>query len=164
MKTKQSNPCRTVREKWSNLAGSTLNRAFGSFLRKHIEHCPRCNRRLLNLHRVEWAILLTRSQPHSLDLLSRANTAALNMLKHSLRFAPKAERLREAKPEPGWIIRHNPALEKVFNAAACLLLLTLIKCGTTSFLNDVRQDGTKVMYNYYAKNLGQDMANDLMKS
>jgi hypothetical protein len=141
-----------------------LNRAFGVFLRSHIEHCPRCSQRLLNLHRVELAIRLTKSQPHSLDLLSRANTAALNMLKHSLRFAPKADKLRAARPEPGWIIRHSSAMEKVFNAAACLLVLTLVKCGTTSFLKDVHQDGTKVMYNYYAKNLGQDMANELMES
>jgi hypothetical protein len=143
---------------------SMLNRAFGSFLRNHIEHCPRCSRRLMDLHRVELAIHLTKSQTHSMDLLSRANTAALCMLKHSLRFTPKAEKLRTAHPEPGWTTRHSFILEKVFNVAACLLVLVLVKCGTTAFLRDVHHDGTKVMYNYYAKNLGQDVANDLMES
>jgi hypothetical protein len=164
MKTQNDNPCRAVRRKLSAALDSMLNRAFGVFLRSHIEHCPRCSRRLMSLHRVELAIQLTRSQAHSLDLLSRANTAALCMLKHSLRFTPKAEKLRAARPEPNWVIRHSSVLEKVFNVAACLFVLVLIKCGTTAFLKDVRRDGTKVMYNYYAKNLGQDMANDLMES
>jgi hypothetical protein len=44
------------------------------------------------------------------------------------------------------------------------MVLAMIKFGTTSFLKDVHQDGTKVMQNYYAKNLGQDTANDLMGS
>jgi anti-sigma factor RsiW len=164
MKTQNDNPCRAVRQKLSTALDSMLNRAFGAFLRSHIEHCPRCSRRLMSLHRVELAIQLTKSQTHSLDLLSRANTAALRMLKHSLRFAPKAEKLRAANPEPGWTTRHSFVLEKVFNVAACLMVLVLIKCGSTAFLKDVHQDGTKVMYNYYAKNLGQDIANDLMES
>ena len=164
MKTQNDNPCRAVRQKLSTALDSMLNRAFGAFLRSHIEHCPRCSRRLLGLHRVELAIRLTKSQTHSLDLLSRANTAALRMLKHSLRFTPKAEKLRVARPEPNWVIRHSSVLEKVFNAAACLLVLALIKCGTASFLKDVHQGGTKVMYNYYAKNLDQDTANELMES
>lgn len=164
MKTKQDNPCRAVRGKWSNLMDSMLNRAFGTFLRSHIEHCPRCSRRLMDLHRVEWAILLTKSQSHSCDLLGRANTAALHMLKHGLRFAPKADKLRAARPETSWLIGHGAMLEKVFNVAACLMVLAMIKFGTTSFLKDVRRDGTKVMHNYYVKNLGQDMANELMES
>jgi hypothetical protein len=164
MKTAQDNPCRAVRGKWSTMMDSMLNRAFGTFLRNHIEHCPRCSRRLMNFNRVEWAILLTQSQSHSCDLVARANIAALHMLKHGLRFAPKAEKLRAARPQPGWLIGHSAVLEKVFNVAACLLVLALIKFGTTSFLKDVQQDGTKVMHNYYAKNLGQEMANDLMDS
>jgi hypothetical protein len=163
MKTTQENLCRAVRGTWSNLMDSILNRAFGTFLRNHIEHCPRCSRRLMSLQRVEWAILLTKSQCHSSDLLGRANIAALGMLKHGLRFAPKADKLRIARPEPGWLIRNTAVLEKVFNVAACLLVLALIKFGTTSFLKDVQQDGTKVMHNYYAKNLGQDMADELME-
>jgi len=143
---------------------SLLNRAIGSYLRNHIEHCPRCSRRLMSLHRVEWAILMTKSQSHSSDLVARANTAALHMLKHGLRFAPKAEKLRAARPESSWLIRHSIGLEKVVNIAACLMVLAMIKFGTISFLKDVHQDGTKVMHNYYAKNLGQDMANDLMES
>ncbi|MBM4102824.1 MAG: zf-HC2 domain-containing protein [Planctomycetes bacterium] len=164
MKTQNDNPCRAVRQKLSAALDLMLNRAFGSFLRSHIEHCPRCSRRLMSLHRVELAIQLTKSQAHSLDLLSRANTAALCMLKHSLRFAPKAEKLRAANPEPGWTTRHSFILEKGFSVAACLMVLVLIKCGSTAFLKDVRRDGTKVMYNYYTKNLGQDVANDLMES
>ena len=164
MNTKQDNPCRAVRSKWSNMMDSLLNRAIGSYLRNHIEHCPRCSRRLMSLHRVEWAILMTKSQSHSCDLVARANTAALHMLKHGLRFAPKAEKLRAARPESSWLIRHSIGLEKVVNIAACLMVLAMIKFGTISFLKDVHQDGTKVMHNYYAKNLGQDMANDLMES
>jgi hypothetical protein len=117
----------------------------------------------MSLHRVEWAILLTKSQSHSCDLLGRANTAALHMLKHGLRFAPRADKLRAARPETGWLIGHSAALEKVFNVAACLMVLAMIKFGTTSFLKDVQQDGTKVMHNYYAKNIGQDMANELIE-
>jgi hypothetical protein len=86
------------------------------------------------------------------------------MLKHSLRFAPKATKLRAARPESGWLIRNSAVLEKVFNVAACLFVLALIKCGTTSFLKDIHQDGTKAMHNYYARNLDQNTANDLMGS
>ena len=132
MKTAQNDPCRAVRGKWSNRMDSIFNRAFGSFLRNHIEHCPRCSRRLMNLGRVEWAILMTKSQSHNADLVARANTAALHMLKHSLRFAPKAETLRAARPETGWFIRHSIGVEKVFNIAACLMVLAMIKFGTTS--------------------------------
>lgn len=164
MKTRTDNPCRTIRQKKSSLMDTICNRVFVSFLRRHIEHCPRCSRRLMDLNRVYWALLLTRTQSHRQDLLARANTAALHMLKHGLRNAPNAEPLLTAKPEPAWFIRNSAVLEKVFNVAACLLVVSMIKIGATSFLKNVHQDGTKVVHNYYSRNLGQDMADDLMKS
>jgi hypothetical protein len=141
---------------------SALNQIFGSFLRRHIDRCPRCSQRLIRVHRVNMAFALLKSSPHSVDLLKKANTAALNMLKHSLRFAPAAEKLRTARPKPKWTQRYGFVFEKALNAAACLLIVVLVKFGADSFLKNVREDGTKVMHNYYARNLGQEMADELM--
>ncbi|MEN6308196.1 MAG: hypothetical protein ABFD91_10605 [Anaerohalosphaeraceae bacterium] len=164
MKTSNTNPCKTIRQRLVGMVDSVLNRGWGSYLRNHIDHCPKCAERLVGLQRVEFAFLLLKSQPHRLDLLTRANTAALGMLKHQLRFAPRADMLRTANPEPHWTSRYGPGFEKILNVAACLLIIVLIKCGTTSFLKDIHKDGSQIMHNYYAKNLGQDIADELIET
>lgn len=164
MKTSNTNACKTIRQRLVGMADSVLNRMWGSYLRNHIHHCPKCAQRLVDLHRVEFAFLLLKSQPHRLDLLTRANTAALGVLKHQLRFAPRAEALRTANPEPHWTSRYSPGFEKMLNVAACLFIIVLVKCGTTSFLKDIYHDGSQIMHNYYAKNLGQDAADELIET
>ena len=46
----------------------------------HIAACPRCQKRLAATGRVELALCFMRMQPHTMELLSQANTAALKYL------------------------------------------------------------------------------------
>lgn len=130
-------------------------------LRDHIASCPRCQKRLLKLGRVELALQLLLSQPHSLTLLQEANMAALKMLGRRERFSSKADALRQATPQPDWTQRHTKRLEKLLGVAACLMVICLIKIGVFSSLKEIHDDGQTAMRNYYARNLDQETMGDL---
>ncbi len=124
-------------------------------LEGHIASCPRCRRRLADWGRVELALKLILTQPHSLTLLQRANQKALKMLSHRERFSPKAEALRQVAACPNWILRNSRLLEKVLQTAACLAVACLLKVGLVSFFTDIHEEGQKAVHNYYAAHLGE---------
>jgi hypothetical protein len=105
-----------------------------------------------------------KTQPHGLDLLRRANKQAVSVLKHSLRQEPKAEELKAGLP------RSKP-LEKVGkygkygfsigSLAACIAVLILMKIGLFSSVDTVHNKGRKVIKQYYARNVGQDLADEV---
>ena len=111
--------------------------------------------------KVELALSLLRMQPHQLDLLARANAAAIKMLKHSLRNAPKAARLRNACPEPKLMQRCGKYLMPGANAAACVAILALAKAGIFESVDKFQTQGTKAMHQYYAKHVGTEMADNI---
>jgi anti-sigma factor RsiW len=130
-------------------------------LRDHIASCPRCRQRIAKLGRVELALQMMLSQPHSLTLLQEANEAALKMLRRQERLSPKADALRQTTPQPDWTARHTKRLEKLLGVAACLMVICLIKVGVFSSLKDIHDDSQTAMHNYYARNLDPEMMGEL---
>jgi hypothetical protein len=131
------------------------------WLQGHIANCPRCQQRLNRIGKVNIALALLKSQPHNLDLLKRANTQAINVLKHPLRYAPKADKLKDIQPEPGWITRYCNFNRSVGNAAACILIMLLLKAGVFASMDNINQKGNVTLKNYYSKHLDQDTVFDI---
>lgn len=159
-KIKTSNKCRRIRA-WLYTA---LNRHFGpeaNWLNEHIKNCPRCQRRLISCGKVNLALSFIKSQPHKLDLLKRANTQAIGVLKHSLRQESKAQKLKKRLPEPKLLERCGKYGSSLANLAACVLVLLLMKIGVFSSMDNFHNRGQKVIKQYYAKQVGEDMADEI---
>jgi hypothetical protein len=134
------------------------------WVQNHIAKCPRCQKRLAAIGRVNLALSFIKSQSHKLDLLQRANTQAINVLKHSLREMPKAQKLKTANPEPKLTQKIFWCLQPSMNLAACLLILFLMKCGIFSSMNKFQSQGKKAYKQYYVNQVGEDMAEDFFPS
>ena len=159
MQKTNNNPCKQVRSRqgmWASLKGRMRDR-----LSDHIATCPRCQNRLALVNRVELTFGLLKSQPHDMDLLARANTKAIGVLKHSLRDAPRSEELRHSRPEQNWLEKKRPVIERVLNIAACLFIVVMIRMGVTSSLTDVKNKGETALHNYYARNLDSQLYNEI---
>jgi len=131
------------------------------WVQNHIANCPRCQRRVMLLGKVELAISLLKSQPHRLDLLMRANTQAIGVLKHSLRSATRAEMLRNVRPEPGFFERCARYKRSFANAAACIAIAFLMKASVFSSGQTFESEAGKAMKHYYASQAGEDIARDV---
>jgi hypothetical protein len=115
----------------------------------------------MSLSKVNLALSMIKSQPHNLDLLMRANAQAIGVLKHSLRQAPKALKLKTVRPEPRFLERCRKYAHPAANAAACITILLLAKVGVFSSMNKVQTEGQKTMKQYYASRVGEDLADEL---
>jgi len=131
------------------------------WLQGHILNCPRCRRRLVSCGKVNLALSFMKTQPHSLDLLMRANTQAIGVLKHSLRRAPKARKLRVILPEPKLLERFGKYGHSAVNTAACITILLLMKIGVFSSMDKFHIQGQKVYRQYYTKQVGEDLADEI---
>ena len=140
------------------ISGLNLN---GSWFQAHIAGCPKCQKRLYRLGKVELAFTLVKSQPHNLDLLMRANTQTINSLKHSLRTAPKAEMLKSVRPEPHWLFARSKHLQSLLGTAACLAFILLLKVGLFNSVEDFKDKGDTVVRNYCAKHLDQETFDEI---
>ncbi|MFC1738107.1 hypothetical protein ACFL1G_03545 [Planctomycetota bacterium] len=150
--------------KLTNWLSQAANSHFGfdaGWVQRHIANCPRCQRRMASLAKVNLAFSLLKSQPHNLDLLMRANTQAIGVLKHSLRYSKKAQKLRKKLPEPGLLQRLDKYKSPALNAAACVTILFLMKTGIFSSAENIQDQGQQVLKQYYVKNLGQDLADEI---
>lgn len=161
MKTdRNKNQCRKVRKNrsglWNILKSGLLER-----LSDHVAECPRCRERLAMIHRIELGLMLMKTQPLEDGLLSRANNRALEVLKHSLRYAPKSELLRNATSDISRLEKMRPGFERILNTAACLFVLVMIKTGTSNSLLGYRVQGKAVIHNYYARNLDSQTLSEL---
>lgn len=155
--------CKRIRQR---LADSARYR-FGpeaSWVRRHVAGCPRCQRRLAAITRVDLALSAVKAQPHRLDLLMRANSAAIRMLNHRLREAARERRLEEATPEPSLIEKCAAYRTAIMNVAACVAILFLTKAGIFSSFDKARSGGQAVMKQYYATQAGEDLAGEVFKS
>ena len=157
------NMCRRMRA-W---LFSAVNRRFGleaHWLRSHIKHCPRCQRRLISSGKVNLALSFIKSQPHGLDLLRRANIQAVSVLKHSLRQEPKAQELKAGLPRSKPLAKYRKFGKYGFSIgslAACIAVLFLMKIGLFSSVDTVHNKGRKVIKQYYVRNVGQDLADEV---
>jgi hypothetical protein len=157
---KTNNKCRRIRV-WLY---TTISRSFGleaNWLHDHIMRCPRCQRRLVSCGKVNLALSFMKSQPHGLDLLMRANTQAIAVLKHSLRREPKAQELENKLPEPKILERCRKYGHSVANLAACIVILLLMKIGVFSSMDQFHNQGQKVMKQYYTRQVGEDLADEV---
>lgn len=135
--------------------------AEAGWLQSHISSCPRCQRRLVSLGKVNLALSLMKARPHSLSLLMRANEQAIGVLKHGLRAEPQAARLKTTLPEPKLVERCGRYGHSVGHLAACVTVLLLMKIGVFSSMDTFQTEGQEVMRQYYARQVGQDLAEDV---
>lgn len=154
------NKCREIRDRLLRLVGSSLGLNSG-WAQKHIANCPRCQSRIAGVGKVELALSLVKSQRHHLDLLMRANAQAVGVLKHSLREAPKAEKLKKTLPEPTVSERLSKYKHSAANVAACLAILFLTKIGIFSSMDRFQTRSQQVLKQYYANYVGQDLADEI---
>ena len=131
------------------------------WLQKHIASCPRCQNRFVSYGKVNLAISAIKSQPHNLDLLMCANEQTIGVLKHSLRRAKKAGKLKTIRPEPKFLEKYSRYTSSALNVAACMAILLLMKIGAFSSLNMFQGQGQKVIKQYYASRIGDDLAEEI---
>lgn len=160
---KRKNVCRTIRARIYDFAADHLGLS-SSWMLSHITSCPRCRKRFAAVGRVELALAVLKSQPHQLDLLKRANTQAVNVLKHALRTKPKAARLKKARPEPGLLAGLAKYKNTAVNAAACLLIAMLFKTGAFNSAKKIDSQGRKTLHAYYAKNVGSELSDEIFNA
>jgi hypothetical protein len=160
MEKNVKNKCRSMRERMQQAIAAKINLDTG-YLAEHVATCTRCQKRLGNLSRVNLAMTLLKSQAHSLDLLTKANTQAINVLKHSLRETPKAELLKTAKPGLTIFEKYRRQTQPIFNAAACIMIIALFKAGIFTSIESSQKNGSTVARNYYAMHVGNEIADDI---
>lgn len=156
-------PCKRIRQRLADSACRRIGPE-APWIQRHVASCPRCQRRLAAIAKVDLALSAIRCQPHRLDLLMRANTAALRMLSHQLRQAGQARRLEQAKPEPCLTEKCGCYRGAVTNVAACIAILFLTKAGIFSSFDKARTRGQAVMKQYYASQAGDDLAREVFGS
>ncbi len=155
-----ANQCSELRKSRTNIWGSWWRRVMEQ-LSDHVANCPRCQRRLAMKNRVELALMLIKSQPLNMGLLARANNKALNILKHSLRNAPKSVALRAARTDLTRLKKIHISMERVLNVAACVFVVIMIKAGQSNSLLNYQKQGKTAIKNYYARNLDSQMVNEI---
>ena len=155
--------CRQIRT-WLR---EVLARSFGldaRWMQNHISTCEKCQRRFVSVGKVSLALSLLKSQPHTVDLLMRANAQAIGVLKHGLREAPKAQRLQKKLPEPKLLEKCSKYRHSVANVAACISILLLVKIGVFSSMDKFQSRGQEIFRQYYAEHIGQDMADEIFRA
>lgn len=164
MKAKKTdNKCRRIRTWLYELVCSRLS-IEADWIQVHIASCPKCQRRLASVSKVNLALSIIKSHPHSLGLLMRANTKAVNVLKHSLRYSSKAQELKEALPEPSIFEKSRKYRSSIANAAVCFVILFLMKSGIFSYMQTFQSEGQKAVEIYYAHHLGDDLADEIFSA
>ena len=164
MKTKKTNKkCKRIRD-WLYEAVNSRIGIEAAWVQDHITSCPRCQRRLASAGKVNLAISIIKSQPHKLDLLMRANTQAIGVLKHSLRNAPKAQKLKTMLPNPKLLEKCGKYKNSLANAAACIAILLLMKAGIFSSMDKLQSQSQRVVKQYYVTHAGQDLADEIFST
>lgn len=105
---------------------------------------------------------MLRTQSHREDLLGRANDRVLRMLRRDTRAGAQADALRRARLLPSWRARLNGWVQGLGQAAACLLVVVGLRLGVFDSLMRVEQQGQDTLRGYYARNLGDEAATDLL--
>jgi anti-sigma factor RsiW len=160
MKNQKITNCGSIR----NRLYKTISDCFSfdsAWVQRHIENCPKCQKRFASLGKVYLAISLLKSRPHRLDLLRTANIQAIDTLAHSVRGTAKADKLRIAQPEPKIWERLSPLKGSLANTAACIAILFFVKTGIFNSMAKFQTDGRKAVENYCQKQVGQDISDEI---
>jgi hypothetical protein len=143
---------------WFSGAGIAME---SPWIQRHISVCPRCQRRFVGLGKVFLGLNLIKSQSHSLDLLKRANSAAINVLKHDLRDSHRAFQLKTSLPTPPLSDRIHSVSRGLYQTAACIAILVLSKISVFSSIDRMQKQGQTTVRHFYDRQLGTDLSNDL---
>ena len=111
--------------------------------------------------KTDLALCLLKAQPHRLDLLMRANKRALAMVTRTARDSTQAEAICHMLPKPtamDWMRKYAQAAA---NAAACLLVLVLVRVGFTSSVSRFQRNSEQAVRQLYQQHLGGDGLEDL---
>jgi len=166
-------PCKFVRRRLLGQssrqhAGFFANNMYGSridpetpWIQNHIASCPRCQRRFSALNRVNLALTLMKSRPHSKHLLSQANSQTIGVLQHSLRKTDKAQTLKSLLPNPTVRDRMCLARHSIAHVAACIAILLLSKIGIFSAIKHSQMAGQKAVRHLYASHLDADTTDEV---
>ncbi|MEN6386987.1 MAG: hypothetical protein ABFD79_17545 [Phycisphaerales bacterium] len=160
MKNKNTICCKDIRSRIGKFISSLIS-IDAAWIQNHIENCPKCQRRLASLGKVYLAMSLLKSRPHDLDLLKNANMQTIDSLAHSVRHIPKAEKLRNARPQLKFYELISPLKNSIGNTAACFAILFLLKTGIFHSMNKFQSDGEKAVHKYFEKNLGSDLSDEI---
>lgn len=152
--------CKRLRQQWLGAVGRQFS-IRAPWVQRHVATCPRCRRRLAGLGRIDLALSIIKSQPQHLDLLKRANTAAVKMLKHGLREAPQARVLENTQPEPSFLERLGIYRNYVTSLAACLAILVLVRTELPASFGKMNTGGEELMKQYYSHRAGTDLADEV---
>jgi len=155
-----TNKCKQIRA-WLHKAIGSRFCLGADWIQNHIAECPRCQRRLSAIGKVNLGLSIIKSQPHKLDLLMRANTQAIGVLRHSLRQVPKAQKLKVCLPEPNLLERWGKYGHTAANVAACIAILLLMKIGVFSSMDKFQTEGKKIIKQYYASHIGKDLTDEI---
>jgi len=152
--------CRQIRRR---LSESMLERLGpeAPWVQRHVAQCPRCQKRLAAFGKVDLALSFIKSQPHRLDLVTRANAAAVRMLNHELREAAETTKLEQAKGQSDLLERYSRYRNPLINLAACVAILFLTKAGIFSSFNHAHDRGQAALRQYYATQAGEDVAREI---
>lgn len=91
-------------------------------------------------------------------LLQQVNAKALSTLQASIRDLPAAQRLRQSFVRPTVTYRLWQVHGTVAHLAACIAILLLGKVGMLNSARAIQQSASRAMNQYYAKVVGQEMA------
>ena len=163
MKSKNTKNCTLMRD-WLKRFLSKGLKFDNSRLYDHFLNCPKCQQRLASINKVDNAFMMIKSEIHRSDLLARANKQAIGVLKHSLRENPATFKLEEASPKPSLISILSRYNHRLINTAACFIFFVLVKTHVYNSIEDFQTSGDKIVANYYEKQLGSDLADELRNS
>ena len=128
---------RRLREWLTDLAADHVG--ISSRLRRHVEQCPRCQRRLGRYARLGLAMQVLKSQPHPMGLLLSANRRTMAYLQRSVRELPAARRLQTQLPKASLWTRLSNVTRSTLSAAACLLVLLAARTNLLSSIDKAQQ-------------------------
>jgi hypothetical protein len=142
--------CRSLRLRVLEAINDRLDLSTG-WMQRHVAQCPRCQRLLRGARRLDVAMMLLKSQPHHMDLLSRANRGAIAVLHYRLRNLPQAETLRVATPRPSLWKRFGRYSQALTHAAACLAFLMLLRMGILNSMRNLQDQSARAVDKYYSQ-------------
>jgi len=154
-------PSSSEKERSSWLFSRTGIALESPWIQQHISTCPRCQKRFSALGKVTMSLNLIKSQSHDLGLLKRANTSAVNVLKHDLRESETAEWLKIALPTPALGQRMRAISHSLYQTAACIAILVLSKINVFSSIDHLQKQGQTTVRHFYDSQLGTDLSDDL---
>ncbi len=173
-RTRTPIPCKLVRKRLFGPSVADTNRSSivrrfprigidldAPWVQEHMSTCQRCQRRFSAIGKVKLGLSLLQSQPHGLDLLSRANAATVQVLKRDLRQSSQADELKSMLPRPTFSARMSVLRHSLAHMAACATILFLSKMGIFSSIEQTQKQGQKVVRHYYNSHLGPDLTDDM---